>query len=352
MSTPSIFQVVNNSETIITKEEVKKEVEEYDNLFQGEDSTTKRKENYVTMVNNFYDLVTDFYEYGWGESFHFANRFQGESFRESILRSEHFLALKLGLKEGMKVLDIGCGVGGPLRNIAKFSGASVTGLNNNDYQIKRGTKQTNSAGLSSLCDFMKADFMNIPVPENTYDAAYAIESTCHSPDKVKTFKEVLRILKPGALFAGYEWCMTPKFNPKNSEHQQIKFGIEIGNGLPDIASEQDVVDALKEAGFEIVEAKDMHTGLHNPKELPWYLSLSGEYSLTGFRHTPAGMKVTHTMVTALEKLGIAPAGSTRVSDMLNKTAVDLVRGGQLEIFTPDYFFLARKPLEAKVALTV
>ena len=111
---------------------------------------------------------------------------------------------------------MGCGVGGPLRNIAKFSDAKITGLNNNDYQIKRGTKQVNSAGLAHLCDFLKADFMNITAPENTYDASYAIEATCHSPDKTKTFKEIYRVLKPGGYICGYEWVMTPKYNPNVS----------------------------------------------------------------------------------------------------------------------------------------
>lgn len=329
----------------MTKEAVKKEMEEYDALYANPDDVDKRKANYTTMVNNFYDLVTDFYEYGWGESFHFACRHKGESFRESIIRAEHFLGLKLQLKTGMKVLDIGCGVGGPLRTIARFSGASITGLNNNDYQIKRGTKQTNSAGLGNTCDFMKADFMNIPTPNDTYDAAYAIESTCHSPDKTKTFTEVLRILKPGGLFTGYEWCVTSKYNPKNPEHKQIKFGIEIGNGLAEIASEADVVNALKAAGFEVIEAFDSNLNLHSPDEIPWYKSLSGDYSNpSNFRHTPAGMMVTHAMVTGMEKIGLAPQGTTRVHDMLHQTAKDLVRSGQLEIFTPDYFFLARKPL--------
>jgi sterol 24-C-methyltransferase len=84
------------------------------------------------MVNSFYDLVTDFYEYGWGDSFHFAPRFVNETFIESIYRAEHFLGMKLGAGKGMKVLDVGCGVGGPMRNIARFSGADVTGVTINE----------------------------------------------------------------------------------------------------------------------------------------------------------------------------------------------------------------------------
>jgi len=100
---------------------------------------------------------------------------------------------------------------------------------------------------------------------------------------------------------------------------------------------------LKEAGFEIVEYFDSNKGHHDPHEIPWYLSLAGEYTTTGFRHTPVGMTLTHVMVSALEKVKLAPAGTTRVSELLSTTAKDLVRGGQLGIFTPDFYFLARKP---------
>jgi sterol 24-C-methyltransferase len=107
----------------------------------------------MRLVNVYYELVTTFYEYGWGKSFHFARRAKNESLRESILRAEHYLALQL--KPGMNVLDIGCGVGGPMRNIARFSGASITGINNSDHQIVRGKLYNNNEGLSPLCTFLK-----------------------------------------------------------------------------------------------------------------------------------------------------------------------------------------------------
>lgn len=44
---------------------------------------------------SFYNLVTDFYEYGWGQSFHFAPRRKNETFRESIRRAEYVLASRI-----------------------------------------------------------------------------------------------------------------------------------------------------------------------------------------------------------------------------------------------------------------
>jgi len=65
-------------------------------------------------------------------------------------------------------------------------------------------------------------------------------------------------------------------------------------------------------------------------------------SLSGFRMTHIGRICTHAMVTLLEKCRIAPKGTTHVSAMLNATALDLVAGGKKEMFTPSFFFLAKK----------
>ncbi len=67
----------------------------------------------------------------------------------------------MGLREGMKVLDVGCGVGGPAREIAKFAGVNITGLNNNDYQIERATRYAAKENLSDQLRFTKGDFMVI-----------------------------------------------------------------------------------------------------------------------------------------------------------------------------------------------
>jgi sterol 24-C-methyltransferase len=65
----------------------------------------------------------------------------------------------MGLKEGMRTLDVGCGVGGPAREMVKFTGANVVGLNNNDYQIERATRYAAKEGLSDKLSFTKGDFM-------------------------------------------------------------------------------------------------------------------------------------------------------------------------------------------------
>lgn len=331
--------LVDLVKTSLPEDQVHATADEYLGFHAGTVET--RKTNYTKMVNDYYDLVTDFYEFGWGQSFHFAPRHKGEAFDASIARHEYWLASQLGLKSGMKVLDVGCGVGGPMRAIARFSGASIVGVNNNDYQIKRGRKQNEAAYLSHLCDFMKADFMKMPVEAASFDGAYAIEATCHAPDKVALFTELYRTLKPGAQFAGYEWCLTDKYDANNAEHRDIKKGIEEGDALPDIWYTQDVLDALVKAGFEIVASKDLAP--ESDPETPWYLPLSGRFTLDGWKHTGIGRAFTNQAVRVLEAVRIAPKGAVQVSNFLNRAAIALVKGGETGIFTPMFYFHARKP---------
>jgi sterol 24-C-methyltransferase len=311
---------------------------EYNAFHDG--TVDERKSGYARMVNDYYDLVTDFYEYGWGQSFHFAARHRGESLEASIVRHELYLAARLGLRAGMTAIDLGCGVGGPMRAIARFSGASIIGINNNAYQITRGEKHTRAAGLVDRCRFLKADFMALPLENASVDAAYAIEATCHAPDKLALFREIARVLRPGASFAGYEWCLTDRYDPASAEHRAIKKGIEEGDALPDIWPAAEVMGALSGAGFEVIEGRDL--ALDTTCEVPWYRPLAGEWSMKGFNRTPPGRWVTNKMVRLLEAARVAPRGSASVSDFLNRGADALVRGGETGIFTPMFFFHARK----------
>jgi len=59
----------------------------------------------------------------------------------------------------MKVLDVGCGVGGPAREMVKFTGCHVTGLNLNEYQVQRARNYAAREGLEHKLEFVQSDFM-------------------------------------------------------------------------------------------------------------------------------------------------------------------------------------------------
>ena len=299
----------------------------------------RRKDRYRQLVNHYYDLATDFYEFGWGRSFHFAPRRRGESLAESQTRHQNFLADRLSLEPGMRILDVGCGVGGPMGNLARRYGASFTGINNNAYQIERAKLHTRD--VRSVCRLIHGDYMQIPESDGYFDGAINIEALAHAPDKAAAFRELYRVLRPGGCLAGYEWCLTEDFDPLNAEHLKIKTDIMRGSGLPDIASTEEVRDALRTAGFELLEARDLAS--ESDPKTPWYRALQGrDLSLRSIPRTPAGRYLINRGLRVLEALRIVPTGATAVSTLLNAGGDALVAGGKYGVFTPMFFFLARK----------
>ncbi|KAL9539225.1 hypothetical protein MBANPS3_010392 [Mucor bainieri] len=322
----------------------------------GKDATTDSKANeqerasrYSQLVNSYYHLATDFFEYGWGKSFHFCRFYPGEEFHSAVKRHEHYLAIKTGIDSDMKVLDVGCGVGGPARAISHLTGASIIGLNNNAYQLEKAKQYAIQEDLGDKLSFIKGDFMHIPYDQGTFDRVYAIEATCHAPSFEGVYAEIYRVLKPGGKFGCYEWCMTDKYDVQNPKHKEIAHGIAIGNSLPDVRTVADSLNALQKVGFEV----EMHVDLARMGDrVHWYYPLEGDLRqcqtfrdiFTTLVMTQAGRYVTTNICRALEKIGFAPKGTVQTQEVLEVAGDSVVAGGQEDIFTPMFFFVAKKPM--------
>jgi len=302
-----------------------------------------RNSAYAELVNSYYNLATDFYEWGWGQSFHFANKLAGESFSSSITRHEYYLALRLGVQPGDLVLDCGCGIGGPLRNLGAFTGARITGVTLNQYQVDRGNALCGEAGLADKCKLVQADFHKMPFEDNTFDHVYSIESTCHSPDRRDVYREIYRVLKPGGRYISYEWCLTDRYDPSNPEHRLAKKKIEEGDGLPDMCLTQVCDEAAKEVGFTIIESRDAALD-PNPNGEAWWVILAPSYfNFFRIQFTWIGTFLMNLVLNFMEYIRLAPKGSGDVREMLRQAQLGLVKGGQTGLFTPMYMVLAQKP---------
>ncbi len=311
-----------------------------------------RLDDYSSMTKHFYNLVTDFYEYGWSSNFHFNRFYKGETFKQAQARHEHYLANKMNLDENMKVLDVGCGVGGPAMEITRYVGCEIVGLNNSDYQIERAKNYSKIYKLEDKLSFVKGDFMQMDFEPESFDAAYAIEATVHAPVLERVYGEIYNVLKPGCVFGVYEWVMTDKYDETNPEHRRIAYEIEFGNGIPKMYKVEVSRKALEKVGFEIECEKNL-AALGD--EIPWWYPLSGEWKYVQtaaigdlfnyFRISALGRSITRNGCRLMESIGIAPKGTTKVTTTLEDAAINLVNAGKMEIFTPMMLFVARKPLD-------
>ena len=302
--------------------------------------------DHTRTATEYYDLCGELMVFGWGESLHFAPLSPGESLKDSKIRHQRQMIAKLELREGMTVADIGCGIGGPMRRVAREAGVRVLGINNSETQLSRARSLNAEAGLDHMIDCLACSFMNMSsIADATFDRGYAIESTCHAPDKAGAFAEIHRVLKPGALFWGQEMCMTDKYNPDDDGHRTIKRELMRGIALKDIATFGEVDRALETAGFEVLEATDLAVDETGPAT-PWYRPMETRHGRPGTAivQIPLGRKVFFWGSRLAELMRVFPRGSAEVVRLMDRTADAYVAGGRTGIFSPLYCFLARKPL--------
>ena len=301
--------------------------------------------DHAKTVRDYYDLCGEFMVFGWGNSLHFAPLSSEESLEESQIRHQRLMIDKLELREGMTVVDVGCGIGGPMRRVVREGGVRVVGVNNSDLQLDKARSLNAEAGLDHMVDYFAGSFMDMsPIADHTFDRGYAIESTCHAPDKAGAFAEIYRILKPGALFWGQEMCLTDKFDPDDDRHRAIEQELMHGIALNEIATMGEVNLALEQAGFQVIEGMDRAVAQNSG--VPWYRPMETRRGKLGdipYR-IPLGRKALIGASRLAELVRTLPVGTADVIRLMDRTAMAYVAGGSTGIFTPLYCFLARKPL--------
>lgn len=370
--TKFLKQLWKQNTKFTANKDVQTGVSEYAALHRDKNATNDSKtSSYATLVNTYYDLATVFYEWGWGSSFHFSPRYPNfESFDEATRRHEYILAAQLcagssnvsasnkaicfSCNDGTnanvpKLLDVGCGIGGPARNIARFLQCNVIGITLNPYQVDRGNELSNADKTlrSGQVTSIQGDFMKLPFDDNAYDGVYAIEATCHAPNRIACYQEIYRVLKPGQVFATYEWCLTSAYDSNDAEHARMKLDIEEGNGLPDIITTSECYKSLVSAGFEVLLEQDLAGSDHSVLQgtSSWMTPLQPSWNILSqrFQFNHVGAVVTNTVIRVLEVLRLAPAGTVQTQKILQTGGFALRDAGAAGIFTTAYLLVGRKP---------
>jgi len=178
-----------------------------------------------TTVGREYDAWTEerILEYYWGEHIHLgyynddvmargAGTLLGckvKDFVEAKLDFVEEMAIWAGCAEKTPrtVLDVGCGIGGASRHLAKGfgEGTSVTGITLSPKQVARATELAEQQGVRNA-EFRVMNALAMDFPDNSFDLVWACESGEHMPDKKKYVEEMVRVLKPGGTLVIATWC--------------------------------------------------------------------------------------------------------------------------------------------------
>ncbi len=144
----------------------------------------------------------------WGEHIHlgyYPPETKNVDFRKAKSNFVHELVKWSGLDQlpkGSRILDVGCGIGGSSRILAKYYGFNVTGITISPAQVKRARELTPS-GLN--CNFQVMDALNLKFDDGAFDAVWSVEAGAHMNDKTRFADEMLRTLRPGGYLALADW---------------------------------------------------------------------------------------------------------------------------------------------------
>ena len=117
-----------------------------------------------------------------------------------ILATEE-LAGAAGLEPSSRVLDLGCGIGGPARYLAATFGCMVTGVDLSPGFIDAATYLTARCALSDRVTFQAGDALHLPFEDSAFDAVFLQHVAMNIQDRAALYTEVHRILTPGGRFA-------------------------------------------------------------------------------------------------------------------------------------------------------
>ncbi|MBX9743860.1 MAG: methyltransferase domain-containing protein [Chlamydiales bacterium] len=242
---------------------------------------------------------------------------------------EKKMSLDLGVQEGQRVLDIGCGRGRIASHVATLTNTEVTGMNIDNDQLESARQFILGNGLSKQCQFKLADLNDLPLPfpDHSFDAVYEVGVFTYSKDLKKLFKEIHRILKPGGKFAALDWILLPNYNPNNPHHVDLMKRIKPLVGAIGNPSPEEFAGALKEAGFEVLTNENASIdGLQAP-----LIENADQFFCR-----------VKKIMEYLVRYKILPAHFKTLFDRLTQDGEAFVEADRLRLVTSSHYFLAKK----------
>lgn len=209
------------------------------------------KQRDAEAIHHHYDVSNRFYEWVLGPSMAYTCAVfphEESSLEEAQFAKFDLVARKLGLKPGMRLLDVGCGWGGMVMHAAREYGVKVLGVTLSKQQAEWARRAIADAGLQDLAEVRHMDYRD--VREGDFDAVSSIGLTEHigAANVPAYFSFLYGKLKPGGRLLNH--CIT---RPTGKEKTFNKGGFINRYVFPDgeLESVGWLVRQMEDIGFEI-----------------------------------------------------------------------------------------------------
>ena len=160
------------------------------------------------------------------------------------------LAGLLAVKPADRLLDIGSGIGGPARYLADRFGCRVAGIDLTAEFCAVARVLTRALGLENRVAFEQGDALAMPFADASFDGAYSMNVSMNIADKAGFYREIHRVLEPGAWLVLSELARGPGGAPDYptpwAETAAASF----------LATPAETRRGLEAAGFAIVKVRE------------------------------------------------------------------------------------------------
>ncbi|WP_165074102.1 methyltransferase domain-containing protein [Paludisphaera rhizosphaerae] len=165
------------------------------------------------------------------------------------------------LKPGVRVLDVGSGIGGAAFHLVEKYGAQVVGIDLAEEMIAVGHERATTAGMSDKVQFILGDVLETTFPEK-FDLAWSRDAFMHIPDKKKLFTTLFGLLKPGGklIITDYARGKTPGSHEFEDYIKKTGYSViepeQYGKVLESVGFTDVVVDDATETFVDILKREE------------------------------------------------------------------------------------------------
>ena len=154
----------------------------------------------------------------------------------------------LRLSPAMIALDVGSGLGGPARQVARSTGCTVVGVDIAPSYVDTAAALTRAAALGDQVEFLCTDLSNLE--RSDFDAAYTIHVQMNVADKLAFFTAIASRLRLGARLAIFEVCRTGRQDPE----LPLPWSIDGTDNF--LVTPDNLLGSIEDSGFDTVEWVD------------------------------------------------------------------------------------------------
>ncbi|WP_031466995.1 SAM-dependent methyltransferase [Sciscionella sediminilitoris] len=210
----------------------------------------------ANAIHHHYDVSNTFYRYVLGPSMAYTCAVYGaekDSLEQAQFNKHDLIAKKIGLREGMRLLDVGCGWGGMVLHAAREYGVRAIGVTLSKQQAEWGQRAIKEAGLDHLAEIRHSDYRDIP--ETEFDAISSIGLTEHigMAEIPGYFRSLYAKLVPGGRMLNH--CITRPDDSMAAETGPFINGYVFPDG--ELEGPGWLASTMNAAGFEIRHSENL-----------------------------------------------------------------------------------------------